>query len=200
MPVPSRTSRIGVILAAGRGRRMGRTKQLATWATPSGTKPLAAAAYDAIRPICDEMIVVLGHEADAVADALGQRPFHRVPGDADLPMFESVRAGLKRARAIDSNATVVLQPGDHPEVSLKTLEMLAEASVREPTRAAIPQYGGRGGHPVFIPSNIVELLLEVNCPTGLGDFWITHPELCVRVPIDDAGVLRDIDTQNDLPR
>ena len=96
---------------------MGGKKQLTPWPTADGTKPLVAAAYDAIRPICDEMVVVLGHDADAVAAALGDRPFHRAESDPDAPMFESIRAGLRAALRIDSNATVVLQPGDHPEVA-----------------------------------------------------------------------------------
>ena len=56
--------RIGVILAAGRGGRMGGQKQLTPWQSADGEKPLVAAAYDAIRPICDDMVVVLGHEVD----------------------------------------------------------------------------------------------------------------------------------------
>jgi len=146
------------------------------------------------------MIVVLGHEADAVAGAFDQRPFRRVPGDADLPMFESLRVGLKNARIIDPNATIVLQPGDHPEVSVTTLEILAAASLREPNRAVIPQCDGRGGHPILIPPHLVGMLIEAHCPTGLGDFWNAHPELCLRVAVEDTGVLRDIDTQDDLPQ
>ena len=81
---------------------MGGTKQLVTWKAADGSKPLVAAAYDAIRPICDEMVVVLGHEAESVAEALGDRAFHSVVSDPDEPMFESIRAGLRAARAIDS--------------------------------------------------------------------------------------------------
>ena len=75
--------RIGVILAAGRGGRMGGTKQLKLVADCRRREAARRAAYDAIRPICDEMVVVLGHEADAVAAALGDRPFHRAESDPD---------------------------------------------------------------------------------------------------------------------
>src|SRR6185436_13431162 len=103
------TCRIGVLLAAGRGGRMGGTKQLTLWRSADGPKPLICAAYDAIRSICDEMIVVLGHEAEAVAAALGNRQFHRAASSADRPMFESIRAGLRAARELDAAAVVVLQ-------------------------------------------------------------------------------------------
>src|SRR5688572_13603642 len=139
--------RIGVLLAAGRGRRMGQTKQLITWLGADGPKPLVAAACDAIRRICDEMIVVLGHEADDVAMALDGRMFNRVQSDPDEPMFGSIQAGMRAARTIDPNAVIVLQPADHPEVLDGTLDILADWSLERPARAIIPEYRGRGGHP-----------------------------------------------------
>lgn len=190
--------RIGVILAAGRGGRMGGTKQLVTWNSPDGPKPLVAAAYDAVRPICDRLIVVLGHEAAAVAAALGARPFHRAMSDPDAAMFESIRAGLRAAQASDPAATVVLQPGDQPEVARATLEELVAESLKRPGQAVIPQVGERGGHPALITPPVVAILIEAECPHGLGEFWLSHPELCVRVPINDPAAVHDIDTPDDL--
>lgn len=195
MPAPRR---IGVILAAGRGRRMGRTKQLVEWRSADGLKPLVAAAYDTVHAVCDEMVVVLGHEADVVAAALGNRAFHRVASDPDAPMFESVRAGLRAAQIVDRAATVVLQPGDHPEVASATLSILADWSLKRPVQTIIPEYGGRGGHPVLIPATVAAILVAAQCPTGLGDFWLANPDLCIRLPIDDAAIVRDIDTTEDL--
>ncbi len=196
------TRRIGVILAAGRGRRMGRTKQLIEWHSADGPKPLVAAAYDTVHAICDEIVVVLGHDADAVAAALGNRAFHRAASDPDAPMFESIRAGLRVAQSIDAEATVVLQPGDHPDVRTNTLAALADWSLKRPVRVVIPEFEGHGGHPVFIPSPVVKILIAADCPTGLGNFWLAHPELCIvaigRLP--DPTVIRDIDTDADLPR
>jgi len=190
--------RIGVILAAGRGGRMGGKKQLTPWQSADGEKPLIAAAYDAIRPICDEMVIVLGHESAAVTVALGERSFHRTLSDPDDPMFESIRAGLKAARRVDPRAAVVLQPGDHPDVSPKTLELLKATAETRPMRAIIPQLGDHGGHPVIIPADLVAQLTQTECPDGLGQFWLDHPQLCARVPVDDPGVVRDIDTPADL--
>jgi len=189
---------IGVILAAGRGGRMGGKKQLTPWPTAAGTIPLVAAAYDAIHSICDDMVVVLGHIADSVVEALGDRPFHRAETDPDAPMFESIRAGIRVALLVDPSATVVLQPCDHPEVASSTLSILTAWSLKRPGQAILPQYGSRGGHPVLIPSRTCAMLLETNCPRGLAQFWLDHPDLVHRVPIDDPTVLRDIDTSADL--
>lgn len=198
MSVASDCRRIGVILAAGRGGRMGGKKQLTPWPTADGTIPLVAAAYEAIRPICDDMVVVLGHDADAVSLALGGRLFRRAASGPHAPMFESIRAGIREAICLDANATVVLQPGDHPEVAISTLNTLTAWSLKRPGQAIIPQHAVRGGHPVLIPSCICTMLLEADCPLGLGQFWLDHPDLCHRVPVDDAKVIRDIDTPADL--
>jgi molybdenum cofactor cytidylyltransferase len=178
---------------------MGGKKQLTVWQSPGGeAKPLVAAAYDAISPICDAMVVVLGHDAEAAAAALGDRPFERALGDADEPMFESIRVGLRAVRRLDQKAYVVLQPGDHPQVTAATLELLQDWSLKRPVRAVIPEYGGRGGHPVLIPPDLVAQLAQTECPDGLGQFWLDHPQLCARVSVNDAGVVRDIDTPADL--
>lgn len=190
---------IGILLAAGRGRRMGCTKQLIPWQAADGEKPLVAAAYDAIRPICDDMIVVVGHDAGAVAAALGERPFHRVESSAAAPMFESVRCGLVAAAAVDPTAVVVLQPGDHPEVLPTTLAILVDRLHADPTQVIIPTYGGRGGHPVLIPPRMAAILTSILAPNGLGEYWRAHPEHCVRVAVDDPRIVRDIDWPQDVP-
>jgi molybdenum cofactor cytidylyltransferase len=179
---------------------MGGTKQLKLWPSADGPKPLICAAYDAIRPICDEMIVVLGHEADAVAAALGDRSFHRAESSPDRPMFDSIRAGLCAAQSLDSTATIVLHPGDHPEVAPATLRALLDHSIQRTACAIIPEHTGHGGHPVLIPPSVVAQVLQTTCPEGLGQFWLDHPELCHRFAVDDPSILRDIDTPNDLPR
>jgi molybdenum cofactor cytidylyltransferase len=179
---------------------MGRTKQLVEWPAANGAKPLVAAAYDAIAAVCDGMVVVLGHEADAVAAALGNRAFHRAASDPDAPMVESIRAGLRAAQSIDADTTVVLQPGDHPEVHRATLATLVDWSQKRPDRAIIPEHLGRGGHPVFIPAPVAEIVIAAACPGGLGDLWLANPKLCVRVPVDDVAVIRDVDTVEDLMR
>jgi molybdenum cofactor cytidylyltransferase len=177
---------------------MGCTKQLVTWDSPDGPKPLVAAAYDAIRPICDEMVVVLGHEADAVAAALDGRPLYRAMSDPDEVMFESIRAGLRAVLAIDREATVVLQPGDQPEVERATLAALVARSLKRPRQVVLPQVGDRGGHPVLIPAWVASMLVEAECPQGLGAYWLLHPELCDRVAVDDPAAVRDVDTPKDL--
>jgi len=177
---------------------MGRTKQLIDWCAADGPKPLVAAAYDAIQPICGDMVVVVGHDAEAVAAALGHRMFQRALSDPDGPMFDSICVGLTAALRIDPRATFVLHPADHPEVDATTLRTLTNWSLQRPNAAIIPEYRGRGGHPVLIPPVVAQRILAADCPTGLAGFWTAQPDLCCRMPVDDPAILRDIDTPSDL--
>ena len=185
---------IGVVLAAGRGRRMGGRKQLHPVPTPAGMRPLVAAAFDSIAAVCREMLVVVGHRTEEVLAALEGRDFQRVVADPDAPMFASVQAGLRAAQAFDEAANVLLQLGDHPHVAPETLELLLEVAAAEPSRAVMPEYRGQGGHPVWLPPGVMRELLEADCPQGLRGFWLGHPEQCLRVAVEDAAVVRDIDT------
>jgi molybdenum cofactor cytidylyltransferase len=191
---------VGVLLAAGRGRRMGRVKQLLPWPPPDGSGTIVAAAFDAVAPACDEMVVVVGHEAEAVIAALRPRPFRVVDSNADAPMFESIRLGLRAARKLDPAACSLLHPADHPQVSPTTLQALRDAHRQDPHRAIMPVHGDRGGHPVLIPPALVDGILEAEDTGGLRAYWSAHPELCVRIAVDDPGVVRDLDVAADYER
>jgi molybdenum cofactor cytidylyltransferase len=177
---------------------MGRTKQLVSLSAACGDKPLVAAAFDAIAGHCRQMIVVVGHEAEAVIAALAPRSFRSVAGDPDAPMFESIRVGLTELQKIDEQATALLQPADHPRVAPDTVTALVNVSTQHHGRAVLPEYLGRGGHPILIPPFIVSQVLANGCPRGLAQFWADHPHLCCRLPVNDPTVIMDIDTPADL--
>jgi molybdenum cofactor cytidylyltransferase len=162
--------------------------------------PLVAAAFDAVAPACCAMIVVVGHEAEAVVAALGERRFETVRVDADAEMLASVKAGLLAARAMHATADVLLQPADQPLVRRETIETLVEASAEQRSRVVLPEYGGRGGHPVIIPPELVPRILDFAADGGLRQFWVENAGECLRIPVDDAGVVFDVDTPADYGR
>ena len=172
---------------------MGGAKQFHNWPTATGSQPLAAASYDAVAGVCEEMIVVLGHRASEVAGLLRGRSFHRVDGNPDGPMFESILVGLRAAQDLDEGATVLLHLGDHPEIAAVTLSRVLEVSRTNTQRAVLPEYRGRGGHPVLIPPAVIKLVLASDGRFGLRQFWMDHPECCVRTKVDDPSAVHDID-------
>ena len=189
----------GILLAAGRGRRLGGTKQLIVLDTGDGAKPLVACAFDAIAPVCGTMIVVLGHEGDAVASALAPRAFVRVEADPDAPMIDSIKTGLRAAAKRAPGAPVLVQPADHADVDRSTLDGLRLAHAADPRRAVLPVHEGKGGHPVLVPARLVPRILDAPDQGGLRAFWEANPALVRRLPVDDPGAVRDLDVPEDLP-
>lgn len=188
----------GVLLAAGRSRRMGRTKQLLTVTSAGGARvPMVAAAFDLLAQVCtDGVVVVTGHDADAVTRALVPRTIVAVASDPDADMLVSVKAGLGAARRAFPRATAVwLHLADHPFVDAATLHVVARAFAEARGACAVmPVHAGRGGHPALIPAGLVDEILAWEGAGGLRAFWMERPDRCVRVEVTDAGVTRDLDT------
>lgn len=195
--------RIGVLLAAGESQRFGRPKQLLPWPPRAqGGKPMAAAAFDAIARVCDEMFVVLGHQADEVMSALAGRKFRYYTFAQPHDMFRSVVIGLALGRVTSHEefelpTQLLLHLGDHPLVRRDTLELMLTAAAEQPEQAVMPIYRGRGGHPVLIPQNVAKAVCSYSGHGGLRQFWLDHPALCQRIPVDDPGVVFDVDTPSD---
>jgi CTP:molybdopterin cytidylyltransferase MocA len=185
----------GVLLAAGRGRRMGEPKQLLPW----DGSTVVAAAFDALAGHCGAgMVVVLGQDADRVARALAEREFHRVMSDPDAEQLDSARLGLRRAGGIPEARRVLLHPADHPVIPGAVLTAMLRRAA-ESSRVLIPTWRGRGGHPVLIPAEVAAGIVSWK-PTGAGlrAYWDLHPDAVQRLEFDDAPqIVMDLDSPED---
>jgi CTP:molybdopterin cytidylyltransferase MocA len=184
----------GVLLAAGRGRRMGTLKQVLPW----GASTIVTAAFDAIAGACDAgMIVVVGADGDRVVAALGDRVFTRVDADSDAEQIESIRHGLRNALAITGVRRILLHPADHPAVTPATVARIVRAA-DDHDGVVIPTHGGRGGHPVLVPAAVAEDVVSSPITGGLREYWREHPDRVHRVEFPDAPELTlDLDTPED---
>lgn len=140
---------------------------------------------------------MLGHEAAAVESALRPRVFTAVRAEPDAAMFESARAGLAAVRG-GGCAGAILQPADHPGVDAGTLARLLEAARAHPGRVIMPEYAGKGGHPALIPEGWFPTILAYHGAGGLRECWRAHADGCLRLPVDDPRVVRDVDTPADI--
>ena len=203
MAAADRTAPIGVLLAAGRGRRLGGLKQLRPWppdAAAGTARPLVRHAADAVAGACRSMVFVLGHDPAAVREAIGHAAGRFVTADPDAPMFASIQAGLQAAAAIDPAAAILLHLGDVPAVAPATIATLLAAAATRPETVKLPEHAGRGGHPVWVPPPVRDRLLDLPAdhPGGVRAFWESRPELVERIPVPDAGCTRDVDRPEDL--
>jgi len=189
---------VGVLLAAGRGARRGITKQLLPWPPLRGDTTMVEAAFDAVAPHCDDVVVVLGCDAIEVEAALrrGGRSFCPAASDPDDQMLESIRRGLRAASSRDPEL-VLLHLADVPRVGEATVRRLLEEARRRPQHVVLPEHDGRGGHPVVIPTDVVNDILAVPIEGGLRQYWRTIAERVTRLPVTDPGCVRDFDSPPD---
>ena len=184
----------GVVLAAGTSSRFGGTKQLVVL---SG-KPLAQHAVDALAAAgVDEILVVTGHDAQAVEAAIAlpaQGRFVRNPGFRD-GQATSLAAAFHEVDDA-SEATVVLM-ADQPGVTAAVVDALIAGFRR--TRKQIVRAAFRDGPgPALLSREIYAEAGHLHGDVGARVLMASHPEWVEDVAIDDD-VPRDIDTPSDLP-
>ncbi len=183
-----------VILAAGAGRRLGGVaKALLTHGGRSYLAAIAATARSV--GLIDAVVVVgapFGTEVAAHARQLGLRV--RVNPAPERGMASSVALGFA-AIANGPAAAAWLWPVDHPAVTEATLRQLIEALADR--EVAQPRYRGAGGHPPLITRELWPRLAAcAGAPGGARD--VLRAAARVEVEVDDAGVVRDVDTPADL--
>jgi molybdenum cofactor cytidylyltransferase len=189
------TELAAVILAAGAGSRLGGVaKALLPQAPGTFLSRIAATAREA--GLAHGVVVVGPPFGDAVAEharTLGLEVVNNP--DPARGMASSVALGfaaLARAARADDITGAWLWPVDHPHVRAATLAMLAAAA--DPRIAVQPRFAGRGGHPPLVGRALWPALAACG---EAGARAVLAPHLTA-IAVDDPGVLRDVDTPEDL--
>lgn len=180
-----------LVLAAGASRRLGRAKQL----VPVDDEPLVRRTARLACSVCDHCVVVIGHEAEAVAATLGGLDVTLAPNpDWDAGMGGSLAFGV---RALDPGSDgVMILPCDLPRITGGDLERLARAWQAAPDRAVAARYGSVTGIPVIFPRARFQDLARLGGDRGAARLLDEASTLIV--DCERAG--DDLDTPQDLER
>jgi molybdenum cofactor cytidylyltransferase len=181
-----------ILLAAGRSRRMGAFKPL----LPFGGGTVVESCVESLRGAgAAEVVVVVGHRAEELRAALGGRAGvvrFAVNDEAGSEMGASIARGVE---AVGRGAEAVLVAlVDHPAVPPAEVGRLIEARGRTGARLVVPEWEGRGGHPVLIDLSLREELLTLDAARGLRALFDAHRPEVLRVPAGSPYVTRDMDT------
>ena len=196
MPAATRSkeSVYALVLAAGRSTRMGQKSKLLL---PFGTSTVLGCVLDTVvsAPI-DRGYVVLGAWREAIEPIVRSYPVSIVINpDFDRGMLSSVQAGF---RALPSGeGAVFVVPGDHPAVSAAVFDRLLEVRAESGAGLVVPQFAGRGGHPLLVDLRFRAEIEALDPAIGLRGLLDLHPGSVKRVPLEDAGIVLDIDTPDD---
>ena len=206
---------VGLLLAAGRGRRFAAAAAVRPpadgpapapspadklLATVEG-EPVARRALRALAAGCDAVLAVVRPDASAALRAALAGARLVECADADLGMGHSLAEGARVAAADGADAVLVmpadmpwLEPGTAASIAALAREGDARARAR---RIVVPALAdGRRGHPVAFGGAHLPALARLRGERGARALLDAH---AVRVAtVGDAGILRDVDTPSDL--
>jgi CTP:molybdopterin cytidylyltransferase MocA len=185
-----------VVLAAGASKRMGSAKQL----LDVGGKSLLQIVVDNLwQSQVSEIIVVLGSSADEIRSQLQLDNVRVVVNEAhEQGMGTSVSAGIAAVNSLSAAALVIL--ADQPFVRAPTFDLLIGHYRESKARIVLPMFQGFRGNPVLIDRALFPELLKLTGDVGCRAIFGSHTGDILKVPVDDVGVLLDVDTKADLER
>lgn len=185
-----------VILAAGGSTRMGSPKQLLKF---RGSTLLRRAVETARAVPAEQVIVVLGHEADRLMPEVSDTGATIVLNDQWMDgMSTSLRGGLA---AVSPEARgVFVYPADMPLITPDTLRELARRQMASGRPAAMTEAGGVRGVPVLITRSLFPALMIQEGDTGGAHYLRAHPDLVEPVHFADVDIVRDVDRPQDYRR
>ncbi len=186
-----------IVLAAGQATRFGRCKQVLRL----GGKTILDHVLDNLRGSqIDDVVIVLGAHADEIREKvrLLERDNERIVTNADFAsgMSTSIQAGLRALPESAEAAMIVL--GDQPFVTPRTIDLLVDEYRRTRASVVVPTYNGVRGNPVIVDRSLFGEMLGIRGDVGCRAIFGDHAQSITKVPVDDRGVLVDIDTREDF--
>ena len=168
--------------------RMGSPKPLLDWHGIPLVEYQIFSLYDSG---VDDVLVVLGHEADEVAPVVDLTPARWVVNpEYKQGKTTSIKTGLM---SIHPNAeAILLLAVDQPRTS-QIVSQVVNAHVANGALITSPRYQGHGGHPLIFDGSLkpeLERITEEN--KGLREVFEAHRNEVLELPIDDPMVRLDL--------
>ena len=199
----------GIVLAAGRASRFGSDKRQATF---DDKHTLLSRSIALIEPVCAHVVVV-ARPGDEESNLLGmfnddQHIEQFIAPDALRGMGASLANGIARVTMFESQQAhafdgVLVMLADMPFIQTHTIHRLIEGFAND--KIIVPSYleqhkEKKWGNPVLFSRKWFSALQSLNGDRGAKALIKANPCARVEVVVDDLGILRDIDTPEDLDR
>ncbi|HZN55608.1 MAG TPA: nucleotidyltransferase family protein [Candidatus Polarisedimenticolaceae bacterium] len=179
-----------IVLAAGASSRLGRPK--ASLPVPHTGRTFAETVLATLRAAEVGVVRVV-----VAPGAAGPNPEEVVNPDPGRGMLSSVQTGL---RALPPEVEAVLVwPVDHPFVTVGTVRSLVDRFRSGAPPVVVPSYRGRRGHPALFAARVIPELMTADPAEGARSVVLAHADR-VELPVEDPGVIGDIDTPDDYRR
>jgi CTP:molybdopterin cytidylyltransferase MocA len=190
------TRAAAVILAAGRGERLGVAAKAALL-LPDGRSFIDAVAATARAAGCARLVCVCAEPHLAVTRAAASAAGCDIAENAapGRGMISSIAVGLDALdpRSID---VALIWPVDHPSVPAGVVTSVLASANR--AGIVIPCWQGAGGHPTAFGAELWTALREaVDRPGGARAVVAEYAERVTRLEVPSPAVVRDVDLPGD---
>jgi len=185
-----------IVLAAGKSTRMhGRNKLLIK---VEGRPIIRRVVEAALKSKVDEVIVVLGWEADKIQKALEDLPCRFVVNkDYEKGQSSSVKVGLKEIS--ETTGAILILPGDIAKIDTSAINLVIDEYTRRKYPIIVAAHRGRPGHPILLDSQLFKEIEHIDEQSfGLKAVTKKHEGRIRFVEAGSSNVLRDVDTPDDL--
>jgi molybdenum cofactor cytidylyltransferase len=180
---------------------MGTDKALLPWPPVSpgqvASKTFLSAAIDSLALVSDAVIVVAGKNRESLAPVVyANGASLAINHDPDRGQFSSLQTGLQEVLNRGRDAAIVTLV-DRPPVNTATIERLHAAFGSAIARwkwAAVPEYNGKHGHPIFLAREMIEAFLKAPATASARDIQQENREHIVYVEVDDPLVTVNVNT------
>ena len=175
---------------------MGEPKQLLRL----GGKTLLEQVLDNARSAAvGEIVVVLGAAAENIRQQVDLSKIKVVINSSyQQGMGTSLGAGLATLDPAINAALILL--GDQPFVRPATLDRICEEYRRSHAQIVIPLYKGFRGNPVLLARSVFPEVMALSGDVGCRAIFGNHLKGIVKLPVDDVGILLDIDSKADFDK
>jgi molybdenum cofactor cytidylyltransferase len=183
---------VGLLLAAGSASRFGSDKL--RHRLPHGV-PIAVQAARHLRSEVATVFAVVSSGSTDLAMQLKEE-------NCEIVICENAAEGMGASlacavRAAGEAAGYLVALADMPFVRGSSIAAVREALEKGAPLAA-PYFRTRRGHPVAIAGSFYNELIQLNGDEGAKKILSANEKLLVKIPLGDPGVIRDIDTPDDL--
>ena len=189
---------VGIILGAGRSRRMGLENKLV--AEING-KPMIVHAIESVKNSrVNKTTLVTGYQREIVERAVQGIEIEIIynPNFTEGLSSSIKSIGHKLTKNVDA---VILCLGDMPGITSTHINSLIKAFKNNPNRQiVIPTYNGRRGNPVLWGKKHFPLLVNLSGDRGAKVLFQNNENNITEVQIEDEAILTDLDTPDALEK
>lgn len=185
----------GILLAAGESRRMGAINKLALLV--DGQPLLRRIAQTLLASRLQELVVVLGHEADQARSLIEDLELKTVYNEHYKEgQMTSVHCGLEALTGIYKG--VMINLADQPLLTPEDINALIDAfDNRERGSILVPTHRGQRGNPIVLATEHRDEILRSQRNLGCKRLIESNPEWVTTVEMDTEHVVFDLDTPDD---